>query len=165
MLRNSFINKQEIREKVKKIKIRDKDSRSAQIRAEIVKIITNKNSQKVFIYQELSDEIAVYDIVKSLPNISFYTPIFTSKWQIISNNSKELFDNVNEAGFDKYDICIVPGRAFTISGCRVGRGGGYYDRYLVDSICYKIGVCFREQIFEELPCEKHDIIMDIVLAT
>ena len=158
------MNKQEIRDRVKRIQIKYKDCRSAQIRAEIVKIIADKKPQKVFIYQELSDEIAVYDIVKLLPNISFYVPIFTSKWQIISNDSKKLFDNVNDAGFDKNDICIIPGRAFTVSGCRVGRGGGYYDRYLVDSICYKIGVCFREQIFEELPCEKHDITMDIVLA-
>lgn len=54
-------------------------------------------------------------------------------------------------------VILVPGLAFTPSGERLGRGGGYYDRFLqkYPEIC-KIGVCYDFMILEDLPCELHD---------
>lgn len=65
------------------------------------------------------------------------------------------------------DLIIVPARAFTRSGVRLGRGGGFYDKYmsLPDFRAYKIGVAFGCQIFEELTCDKHDILVDEVIAS
>jgi len=65
------------------------------------------------------------------------------------------------------DVMIVPGVAFTPDGGRMGRGRGYYDRYLAQpeaARIYKIGVCFRCQLRRELPLEPHDIAMDEVAA-
>lgn len=63
------------------------------------------------------------------------------------------------------DVTIVPGLAFTRGGARLGQGGGYYDRYLADHpATYKIGVCFNEQIADELPVGEHDIYMDEVVT-
>lgn len=65
------------------------------------------------------------------------------------------------------DVMIVPGVAFTPDGGRMGRGRGYYDRYLSQpeaARIYKIGVCFRCQLRRELPFEPHDIAMDEVAA-
>ena len=64
------------------------------------------------------------------------------------------------------DLILVPGVAFTRSGARCGRGGGYYDRLLASlpAHTYKIGVCFDFQIVPELPIEPHDIGVDFVIA-
>lgn len=64
------------------------------------------------------------------------------------------------------DLIIVPARAFTIAGVRLGRGGGFYDKYmsLEGFRAYKVGVAFRCQIFDELPTDKHDILVDTVIA-
>ena len=64
------------------------------------------------------------------------------------------------------DAMVVPGLAFTVAGQRMGRGRGYYDKYLslMGFRAYKIGVCYSEQLFDMLPCEPHDIIMDKVVA-
>ncbi len=63
------------------------------------------------------------------------------------------------------DITLVPGLAFTRTGQRLGMGGGYYDRYLVQHpATYKIGLCFEEQLAEVLPADAHDVGMDEVLA-
>lgn len=61
---------------------------------------------------------------------------------------------------------IVPGLAFTKGGQRLGRGGGYYDRYLASlpATTVKIGVCFALQIVDTLPIEHHDQKMDVVIT-
>ncbi|MCQ2148222.1 MAG: 5-formyltetrahydrofolate cyclo-ligase, partial [Bacteroidales bacterium] len=61
------------------------------------------------------------------------------------------------------DLAIIPGRAFTATGKRMGRGKGYYDRLLPSLSCPKIGVCYPCQIVEDLPVEKWDIPMDKVI--
>jgi 5-formyltetrahydrofolate cyclo-ligase len=64
------------------------------------------------------------------------------------------------------DVILVPGLAFTRRGQRLGRGGGYYDRYLASlpAETLKIGVCFGFQIFESLPTESHDQTVDGVVT-
>lgn len=64
------------------------------------------------------------------------------------------------------DLIIVPGRAFTLRGERLGRGKGFYDRWLSRSGFrgYSVGVCFGVQICGELPSEPHDIRVDAVIT-
>ena len=59
---------------------------------------------------------------------------------------------------DTLDLILVPGVAFTRSGERLGRGGGFYDRLLASLPVHtiKIGICFDAQILLELPVEPHD---------
>ena len=62
---------------------------------------------------------------------------------------------------DKIDVVLVPGMAFDAAGHRLGRGRGYYDRFLTThSHLYKIGVCFPFQRVAEVPTEEHDISVD-----
>lgn len=63
------------------------------------------------------------------------------------------------------DTVIVPGVAFDKHCNRMGRGKGYYDRFLpLIKNAYKIGVCFPFQLQENIPHEDHDIIMNEVIA-
>lgn len=64
------------------------------------------------------------------------------------------------------DLILVPGLAFTHDGVRLGRGGGYYDRFLADAAlrARKLGVCFARQLVKSLPAEKHDQRVDCVVA-
>ncbi len=63
------------------------------------------------------------------------------------------------------DLMVVPGVAFTRRGDRMGRGRGYYDKYLSqpEMRAAKVGVCYAHQIVDELPVEPHDIRMDEVV--
>ena len=61
---------------------------------------------------------------------------------------------------------IVPGMAFTPQGARLGRGKGFYDRFLAlpgVMSAHKSGICFPFQIFSHIPTEPHDILMDSVV--
>jgi len=63
--------------------------------------------------------------------------------------------------FDLLDVALVPGMAFDAQGRRLGRGRGYYDRFLASHPdIYKIGVCFPFQCVEQVPAEPHDVLMD-----
>ena len=64
------------------------------------------------------------------------------------------------------DVILVPGIAFDAVGHRLGRGRGYYDRFLSSLRTVPsefIGVCFDFQKVEEVPVDAHDIAMDAVI--
>ena len=54
-------------------------------------------------------------------------------------------------------VAIVPGLAFDREGYRLGRGGGYYDRWLAENPCRATGLCHPERLLEYLPREEWDI--------
>ena len=62
------------------------------------------------------------------------------------------------------NIVIVPGLGFTKDGARLGRGKGFYDRYLEDKSVIKIGIGFEMQIEQDIPTDPHDIKMDFVVT-
>ena len=54
--------------------------------------------------------------------------------------------------------------AFDHQGHRLGRGKGYYDRFLSQHPnIYKIGVCFDFQKRETIPAEDHDVRMEEII--
>jgi len=57
------------------------------------------------------------------------------------------------------DLIVIPGLAFTSDGYRLGRGGGFYDRFLstLPEYTVKVGVCFAFQILPEIPHVDHDV--------
>ena len=66
------------------------------------------------------------------------------------------------------DLILVPGLAFDQNGHRLGRGAGFYDRF-IDSLPNTnrpplVGVCFGCQIVPKVPTESHDHPMDFVLS-
>ncbi len=60
------------------------------------------------------------------------------------------------------DLAIVPGVAFAGLGGRLGRGGGFFDRLLTDIPAKKCGVCFEQQVYPDVPVERHDVKMDMI---
>lgn len=63
-------------------------------------------------------------------------------------------------------VILVPGLFFCPqSGARLGRGGGFFDRYLARAAgARKIGVVCEWQLREDLPFEAHDQKMDGLLT-
>jgi len=60
---------------------------------------------------------------------------------------------------------LVPGIAFTESGARLGRGGGFYDRFLPRAPrALRIGVAFEAQIVESIPLESHDEPVHVIVT-
>lgn len=70
-------------------------------------------------------------------------------------------------------VVVLPGAAFDASGRRLGRGGGFYDRYVGElrraakaaggEAPPLIGVCLAEQVLDEVPVEDHDVAVSRVV--
>jgi len=66
---------------------------------------------------------------------------------------------------DDLALVLCPAWAYTPTGERLGKGGGYYDRYLQElPDTPKIGVIFSQQLFDTLPTEQHDIIIPCLVT-
>ncbi len=60
-------------------------------------------------------------------------------------------------------VALVPGIAFDKQCHRLGRGRGYYDRFLSLHKPYTIGLCYPFQIVSHVPHDNLDIPVDEVL--
>ena len=64
------------------------------------------------------------------------------------------------------DLAVVPGLGFDGEGNRMGRGGGFYDRFLSSDgfkgiIC---GLALEEQIVERIPVHDHDVKVQMLVT-
>lgn len=75
---------------------------------------------------------------------------------------------------EQIDVIVVPALAFSRKGARLGRGAGFYDRFLLrarDRTCdsqrplpLAIGLAFEEQVLDDLPMFDHDQPIDILVS-
>lgn len=67
-----------------------------------------------------------------------------------------------EVAAEGLDAVLVPGLAFDAAGGRLGRGAGFYDRFLagLPARVRKVGVALAAQVSPSVPMEAHDVKMD-----
>ena len=136
-----------------------------------------KKTNNILIYVSMDIEVATIELIKELfkLNKNIYVP------KVIGKNIKFYkIDSLNELKISKLGIlepitnieytnnndsvCIIPGLMFSKNNNRLGYGGGYYDRFLKNCNTYKIGICFKEFLVDNLEAEKHDIKMNEVIT-
>ncbi len=62
------------------------------------------------------------------------------------------------------DLCIVPGRAYMRNGYRLGWGGGFYDRALIDFSGPTLSIAFAVQVVERFEVESFDRPVDTIVT-
>jgi len=67
---------------------------------------------------------------------------------------------------ENIDLVIVPGLGFDQTGNRIGRGRGFYDRFLVQEEWRGIscGFAFESQVVDEVPVSDHDMKVDMLVT-
>lgn len=133
-----------------------------------------KCAKTVMLYYSLPDEVYTHDFIEKwyrdktilLPVISGDN-IILKVYKGIDFMAKGAY-NIDEPQGEEFkcltdiDMVIVPGVAFDNKGNRLGRGKGYYDRFLNGIRTFKIGICFDFQMCKEIPINDLDIPMDEV---
>lgn len=62
------------------------------------------------------------------------------------------------------DVVVIPALAVDRTGARLGQGGGYYDRALVEVTAPVIALVFDDEIVDAVPTSAHDRRVDIVVT-
>lgn len=135
-------------------------------------------AKTILLYYSLPDEVCTHNLVDELVDMGkkVLLPAVVSDTDMearVYRNADDLklgaFGIAEPVG-EKYadlktiDLAIVPGMSFDNDGNRLGRGKGYYDRFLsAIPYIYKIGVCFDFQKVCHVPHSPHDVAMDEVL--
>jgi 5-formyltetrahydrofolate cyclo-ligase len=122
-------------------------------------------------------EPVLADLPLFLPRWKFALPLAlpdgTMNFFLVTNPATQL--SANRLGFLEPDplrcrkihpadfsAILVPGEAFSPAGDRLGKGGGYYDRFLAHTPATtpRIGVAFSIQILPAIPTDPHDHPVD-----
>ena len=90
-------------------------------------------------------------------------------WEVIEPQSGVRIDqplgSLPEVVAQDIGIILVPAIAFTREGKRLGRGAGFYDRFLRGfPQALRLGIAFAEQLSNSLPEEEWDERVDIILT-
>ena len=135
-------------------------------------------AKTILMYYSLPDEVCTHDTVNRLvqtgktvllPRVTGDTDmelrIYTAPADLAAGHYG-IMEPTGEVYTDygRIDVAVVPGMAFDAQGHRLGRGKGYYDRFLPKAAkAYKIGVCFGFQKQETIPTDDNDVTMDCVI--
>jgi len=67
---------------------------------------------------------------------------------------------------EQIDLIVVPGLAYDRQGNRLGRGGGFYDRFLASPAlaAHTCGLAFAIQIVGELPVHPNDYPVKVLVT-
>ena len=132
-------------------------------------------AKRVMLYNALPDEVQTVDLIERwrkektiiLPTVvgDDIVPVALESNTGFAVGDFNILEPQNEPYTGDFDLIVVPGVAFDPKGNRMGRGKGYYDRFLVKyPKVKKIGICFDFQLVESIPAEPHDIGMDEIIS-
>ena len=132
-------------------------------------------ADKILVYHSLPDELQTISFLKKWADRKhFFLPrvngVNLDLLPYVEGNLERGAFDIEEptgselADVDDIDLMIIPGVAFDRRRNRLGRGKGFYDRLLSTSKATKIGVGYEFQLMDEMPCEPHDVPMDIVIT-
>ena len=140
-----------------------------------------KEAQTVMAYYSLPDEVCTHQLIDDLvadgktvvlPHVidgeRMELRRYTGSHDLIEG-SFGIMEPVGEPFTDYHliDVALIPGVAFDAEGHRLGRGRGYYDRFLSSYLSpltshLLIGVCFDFQKVDAVPHDVHDIPVDVL---
>lgn len=132
-------------------------------------------AQKVMLYASLPDEVQTLSFLETwrhrktviLPTVvgDDIIPVELAENVEFAEGDFHIPEPQNHPYFGDFDLIVVPGMAFDKAGHRLGRGKGYYDRFLAKHPqVYTIGLCFDFQLLPEVPSEPHDCLINEVIS-
>lgn len=153
------------------------------IQEKFINYLDSKEIANILLYWPYKQEVALDRILKIIDkkSIDIFLPkvfpnkelrfnsyasdskLIKNKYNIMESNSEKFIS------IDRLDLLLIPFVGVDINGCRLGYGGGYYDRALekiLTSSCEKeiIGMGYEYQILEDVFGEIHDIKYSTVFS-
>lgn len=138
-----------------------------------------RSAETVLLYNSLPDEVYTHALIRQLhaEGKTVLLPVVVSETEMeirhytspssFKESSYGIFEPVGEAftDFPSITFALIPGMAFDAARHRLGRGKGYYDRFLpLLTNAYKLGICFPFQSLPSIPIDEYDQLVDEVIC-
>ena len=133
-----------------------------------------RSAKTVLLFHSLKDEVTTHDFLHEVAKTKrVFLPVVRGEELFMAEFVADEHLQTGSFGIKEpqksfydgaVDVAVVPGVAFSATGNRLGRGRGYYDRFLSQNHCYCIGLCFSFQCLVEIPYEPHDVVMNEVIC-
>lgn len=175
--------KKELRKNIKQIKnlmtLEEIEKSDNSIAHNLMQLNQIKDAKTIFCFVSMKDEIDTKTIIKNL--LSLGKTLGVPK--CVSNNNMKVYKINSLEDLEKgyYDIeepkeycenllpedielAIIPATACDKNKHRIGKGAGYYDRYLRNQNFLKITLCREIFLVDKVPVDDNDIVMDMVVT-
>lgn len=138
-----------------------------------------KNADTVFMYCSLGREIDTRKLMQlcfdkgqkvALPVCVNDTDLVFKELSSSSELITGMYDllepplNAPEAKISEKSVMITPSLTYDRQGYRMGKGKGYYDRWLSKHKIYSVGVAREALMVDEVPREPHDVRVDCLVT-
>ena len=173
--------KHALRKEILALRVEMNATERAKKDASIFKKLTHtvffRKSKIIFCYVSKANEV---DSLKIINNYAKKKTLVVPK---VSGENLELFrlehvDHLEKGSFGvmepnhriakkhvgEIDLAIVPGVVFDKRGHRIGYGKGYFDRFLKNLKCPKIGLAYEFQIIDKIPEDPYDVPVDFIIT-
>ena len=149
-----------------------------EICSKIIRKVSSSNHSLCMVYIALDTEVNIKDAILAIgksgiricaPRISGETMDFfaINSYNDLTKGTYGIYEPSDycQKVIPHDAICLVPAYAFGKEGERLGKGGGYYDRYFANHTdIYKIGIGYQFQCNKIFPTEPTDITMDEIIC-
>ncbi len=157
---------------LKRIEQMIKENKRIESDYEIVKQIRNldvyRQAKKVFSYHPFEIEPVITELFKDEQKTFYFPKISGDELSCgtgrLVRGKFGIYEPVSTENISEFDIMLIPGIAFDVNFYRIGRGLGYFDKYLKKVRGIKVGICYDVQIFNNVPHEEHDVRMDMIVS-
>ena len=154
-------------------------AKSAIIRERFLQLpqVQKQKAGRVHVYCSFKQEVDTLALIQILLNEgrAVFCPKIATSTELSSHPIRSMSDlQTSKLGFlepvtpespeQDYDLIVVPGLAFDGQGFRLGRGQGYYDRFLKNNTGFRLALAYEFQIRKNLPATGHDQCMNGVLT-
>jgi len=171
-----------IQQEITRLTAEDRAGKSRRIADTIMRLPEFTRASVVMLFAPMTDETDTWPIIRAATNegkiVLFPRVMQGAKkmiacrvedpWQDLAAGTYNILEPRSNSPFDvsAIDFCLVPARAFDRLGGRLGRGKGYYDRFMADPVfrAIRCGVAFGEQILDEVPSAPHDLPVHVIVT-
>jgi 5-formyltetrahydrofolate cyclo-ligase len=167
--------RQKIRAELRQMRAEDRHARSLAICERLIPFIRQAGNVAMFAPRPDEPDLKLLDssglwISRTVlfPRLEDSTLAFApaNTWAELQPGRFGLLTPIRPASSLEPQLVLVPGLAFNRQGDRLGRGAGFYDRYLagLDTAVVTVGVAFHLQLIDDLPRETHDFRVRTVVT-
>ncbi|MEM3372875.1 MAG: 5-formyltetrahydrofolate cyclo-ligase [Candidatus Anstonellales archaeon] len=127
-----------------------------------------KNAKRIFSFYPMQNEPMITEIFKDKSKDFYFPKISGDKILVgtgkLSPGKFGIYEPVIITNINTFDLILIPAMAFDIHFNRLGRGLGYFDKFLKTVKGFKLGICYDVQVFASIPFEEHDEKVDGILT-